>query len=112
MGLGFRVGGETVRLENGDGGRDGDSLHFYVAITLPQMPLSEIDSVLNLFSARRAKERHLIFCACWWDCSARCEIKFSGRVGGTARHVGTVLSRDQNLFCVLIGNDYDKTLHT
>jgi len=49
------------------------------------MPLSEIDGVVNLFFARRAKERHLISGACWPDCSARCEIKFSGRVGGTAR---------------------------
>ena len=35
MGLGFRAGGETVQLENGDGGEDNDSLRFYVAITLP-----------------------------------------------------------------------------
>ena len=35
MGLGFGARGETVRLENGDGGRDDDSLRFYVAITLP-----------------------------------------------------------------------------
>ena len=79
MGLGFGARGETVWLENGDGGRDSDSLRFYVAITLPQMPLSEIDGVVNLFSARRAKERHLIFGACWWDCSARCKIKFLGK---------------------------------
>ena len=72
MGLGFGAGGQTVRLENGDGGGDGDSLRFYVAITLPQMPLSESDGVVNLFSMRKAKERHLIFGACWWDCSARC----------------------------------------
>ena len=85
MGLGFGAGGETVQVENGDGGRDGDSLRFYVAITLPQMPLSEIVGVVNLFSTRRAKERHLILGACWRDCSARCEIKFSRRVGGTAR---------------------------
>ena len=78
MGLGFGARGETVRLENGDGGGDIDSLCFYVAITLPQMPLSEIDGVVNLFSAQRAKERHIIFGACWWDCSAQCEIKFSG----------------------------------
>ena len=71
MGLGFRAGGETVRLENGDGGGDGDSLRFYVAITLPQMPFSEIDGVVNLFSTRRAKDRHLIFGACWRGCSAR-----------------------------------------
>jgi hypothetical protein len=45
MGLGFGVGGETMWLENGDGGRDGDSLRFYVAITLPQMPLSEINGI-------------------------------------------------------------------
>ena len=112
MGLGFGVGGETVRLENGDGGRDGDSLCFCVAITLPQMPLSEIDGVVNLFSMRRAKERHLIFGACWRDCSALCEIKFLGHVGGTAHRAGAVLSRDQNLFCVLIGYDYDKILLT
>ena len=30
MGLGFGVEGETVRLENGDGGRDDNSLRFYV----------------------------------------------------------------------------------
>ena len=85
MRLGFGARGETVRVENRDGGEDGDSLRFYVAITLPQMPLSEIDGVVNLFSTWRAKERHLIFGACWRDCSARCEIKFSGHVGGTAR---------------------------
>ena len=72
MGLGFGARGETVRLENGDGGGDGESLRFYVAITLPQMPLSEINGVVNLFSTWRAKERHLIFGACWRDCSARC----------------------------------------
>ena len=54
------------------------TLRFYVAIILPQMPLSEIDGVVNLFSTGRAKERHLIFGACWRDCSARCEIKFLG----------------------------------
>ena len=42
------------------------------------MLLSEIDGVVNLFSVRRAKERHLIFGACCRDRSARCEIKFSG----------------------------------
>ena len=73
-----------MRLENGDGGRDGDSLRFYVAITLPQIPLSEIDGVVYLFSAWRTKERHLIFGACWRDSPALCEIKFSGSVGGTA----------------------------
>ena len=83
MGLGFRSRGETIWLENGD--RGGVSLHFYVAITLPQMPLSEIDGVVNLFSVWRAKGRHLIFSACWQDCSARREIKFLGHVGGTAR---------------------------
>ena len=64
MGLGFGAIGEMVRLENGDEGEDGDSLRFNVAITLPQMPLSEINGVVNLFSMRRAKERHLIFGAC------------------------------------------------
>ena len=73
MGLGFGARGETVRLENRDRGGDIDSLRFYVAITLPQMPLSKIDGVVNLFSMRRAKERHLIFCAYWWDRSARCD---------------------------------------
>ena len=34
MGLGFGARGETVRLENGDGCKDGDSMRFYVAITL------------------------------------------------------------------------------
>ena len=50
MGLGFGARGETVRLENGDAGRDGDSLHFYVASTIPQMPLPKINGVVNLFS--------------------------------------------------------------
>ena len=68
-----------LEQENGDGGGDGDSLRFYVASTIPQMPFSEIDGVVNLFSARRAKERHLIFNACWRDCLAWCEIKFSDR---------------------------------
>ena len=72
MGLGFGARGETARLENGDGGGDSDPLRFYVAITLPQMPLSEIDGVVNLFSTWRAKERQLIFGVCWRDCSARC----------------------------------------
>ena len=57
-----------VQLENGDGGRDDDSLRFYLAITIPQMPLSKIDGMVNLFSMRRAKERHLIFNACWQHC--------------------------------------------
>ena len=61
-------------LEDGDGGRDDDSLRFYVAITVPQMPLSKIDGMVNLISERRAKERHLIFGVCWHDSSARCEI--------------------------------------
>ena len=55
MGLGFGAGGETVQLENGDGRRDGNSLRFYVASTIPQMPLSEIDSMVNLFSTWMAK---------------------------------------------------------
>ena len=38
-----------VRLENGDGGRDSDSLCFYVAIVIPQIPLSKIDGVVNQF---------------------------------------------------------------
>jgi hypothetical protein len=64
MGLGFGAIGETVLLENRDGGGDGDSLRFYVASIIPQMPLSEIDGVVNLFSTWRAKERDLIFSAC------------------------------------------------
>ena len=49
MGLGFGAGGETWRLEYGDGGRgrDDDSLRFYEAIIVPQMPLSKIDGVVN-----------------------------------------------------------------
>jgi hypothetical protein len=78
MGLGFGARGETVRQVNGDGGGDDNSLDIYVASTIPQMPLSEMDGMVNLFSARRAKERHLIFAACWQDWSTRCEIKFSG----------------------------------
>ena len=54
-----------VRLENGDGGGDDDSLCFYVAITIPQIPLSEINGMVYLISVWRAKERHLIFGACW-----------------------------------------------
>ena len=50
---------KLVRLENGDGGRDDDSLRFYVAITIPQIPLSKIDGVVNQFSMRRAKEREI-----------------------------------------------------
>ena len=38
------------------------------------MPLSKIDGMVNLISSRRAKERHLIFGACWRHCSMRCEI--------------------------------------
>ena len=38
-------------LEDGDGGGDGDSLRFYVAITVPQMPLSKINGMVNLISA-------------------------------------------------------------
>ena len=91
MGLGFGARGVTMQVENGDGGRD---------------------SVVNLFSTWKAKERHLIFGACWQDCSAHCEIKFSGHVGLTARCTGAVLSRDWNLFHILIGNDYDKMLLT
>ena len=47
MGLGFGAGGEMVWLESGDGGGDSDSLRFYVAITLPQMPLSENDGMVK-----------------------------------------------------------------
>ena len=61
MGLGFGARGETMRLEKGDGGRDDDSLRFYVSITLPQMSLYETNGVVNLFFARRTKERHQIF---------------------------------------------------
>jgi len=75
MALGFGARGETMRLENGHGGGDDNSLLFYVAIILPQMPLSEIDGAVNLFSMWRAKERHQIFCACWRDCSARCLVE-------------------------------------
>ena len=80
MGLGFGVGGETWRLEFGDGGRgrDDDSLRFYEAIIVPQMPLSKINVMVNLISTRRAKERHLIFGACWRHYSAWCEINFFG----------------------------------
>ena len=56
-----------VWLENGDGGGDDGSLHFYVSITIPQIPLSEIDGVVNQFSMRE-KERDLIFGSCWQHC--------------------------------------------
>ena len=42
--------------------------------TVSQMPLSELDGMVNLIFEQRAKETHLIFGACWRDCSARCEI--------------------------------------
>ena len=45
-----------VWLENGDGGGDDDSLCFYLAITIPQIPLSEMDGVVNQFFTR-VKER-------------------------------------------------------
>jgi len=48
-----------VWLENGDGGRDDDSLRFYMAITIPQIPLFETDGVVNQFSMRRTKEREI-----------------------------------------------------
>ena len=60
-----------VWLENGDGGRDDDSLCFYVAITISQIPLSKIDGVVNQFSTRRAKERDLVFSSCWQHSWAR-----------------------------------------
>ena len=41
MGLGFGAGGETVRVENGDGGGDSDSLRFYVAIHYHNFPCLE-----------------------------------------------------------------------
>ena len=50
---------QLVWLENGDGGGDDDSLRFYVAITIPQIPLSEIDGMVKQFSVRRAKEREI-----------------------------------------------------
>ena len=53
---------------------DGDSLLFYVAIIVPQMPSSRINGMVNLISMRRAKERHLIFGACWRHCSTLCKI--------------------------------------
>jgi hypothetical protein len=68
--LGFGAEGETVWLENGDGGGDSDSFLFYVAIKIPQMPLSKIDGMVNLIFMRRARQRYLIFSACWWHCSA------------------------------------------
>ena len=43
-------------------------------MTIPQIPLSKIDGMVNLNFERRAKERHLIFGACWQDCSEWCEI--------------------------------------
>ena len=52
---------QLVWLENGDGGGDDDSLRFYVSITIPQIPLFEINVMVNKFSTRRAKERDLIF---------------------------------------------------
>jgi hypothetical protein len=48
---------QMVQLENGDGGKDNDSLCLYVAITILQIPLFKINGVVNQFSTRRAKER-------------------------------------------------------
>ena len=45
-----------------------------MAIIVPQMPLSEIDGMVNLIFEWREKERHLIFNACWRHCSALCKI--------------------------------------
>ena len=73
IGLGFGAGGEMVVAGGRGGSRDGDSLRFYVAITVPQMSLSKIDGMVNLISAQRAKERHLIFGACWRHCLSRCK---------------------------------------
>ena len=64
--LGSGAGGE-----NGDGGRDNDSLHFFVAITIPQIPLSEINGVVNQFPRRGQKRERSNFQVC---------------VGGTAGH--------------------------
>jgi len=66
---------QLVWLENGDGGGDDDSLHFYVAIIIPQIPLSEIDGVVNQISTRRAKERD--------------------HVGGTTGHGNFIFDRNQ-----------------
>ena len=63
MGLGFGARGETVWVENGDGGRDDDSLCFYVAITLPQMPLSKIDGMVRVGGTARRGAKS-IFGAC------------------------------------------------
>ena len=46
--------------------------------TLPQMPLSEIDGMVNLISEWRAKERHLIFDA--FGGTARRGVKFSSKI--------------------------------
>jgi hypothetical protein len=43
-GLGFGAGRfEMVWLENGDGGGEGNPLRFYAAITIPEMPLCEVE---------------------------------------------------------------------
>jgi hypothetical protein len=99
MGLGFGVGGETVRLENGDGGGDDNFLLFYVAIIVSQMPLSEIDSMVNLISTWRAKERHLIFYACWWHCSARCEIFAENQIYARANLLVFSQQRPEFILC-------------
>ena len=52
-----------MRLENGGGGEDGDSLCFYVAITLPQMPLSKIDGMVRVGGTARRGAKS-IFGAC------------------------------------------------
>ena len=50
-----------VRLENGDGGGDDISLRFYVAITIPQIPLSEINGVVNQFFREEGKRERSNF---------------------------------------------------
>ena len=65
-------------VENGDGGGDVDSLCFYVVITLPQMPLSKIDGVVNLFS-RRGLKRDIYFLV-RVGCTARRGAKFSSKI--------------------------------
>ena len=79
MGLGFRARGEMVRVENGDGGRDSDSLLFM----WPSLnrwrgkPIFQVEGKRETSNFRCVLAglldavRNQIFGACWRDCLTR-----------------------------------------
>ena len=83
-----------MQLQNRDGGRDSDSLRIYGATTLPEMPLSK----------NRWRGKPIFYME-----GRRKTSNFQGMLAGL---LGAMLSRDHNLFYVLIGNIYDKMLLT